>query len=226
MFIWEERITKYSFFVQPQINKDNDTIFGYEVLLRKEDNGSWHLPEDFTELSIKEQVKLLEKTVKSLKKNIGKDDRMISFNLNNDQANDPSTLDEIISLKKRIAQVALTIELTEALPLENVEEISDLLHQNDISLVIDDVGTGSNTYENIKDSLQYVDRIKFAMQNFRMSGHAELIPERLAFWVNQAKKYCLDMVIEGVEDSKDQILAKKYGIDIQQGYLYGKPAAV
>jgi FOG: EAL domain len=34
------------------------------------------------------------------------------------------------------------------------------------------------------------------------------------------------MVIEGVEDYKDQVLAKKYGIDIQQGYLYGKPALV
>ena len=44
--------TKYSFFVQPQVNKSTDTLVGYEVLLRKEDNGNWHLPEDFTELSI------------------------------------------------------------------------------------------------------------------------------------------------------------------------------
>lgn len=184
------------------------------------------MPDDFTELSIEEQVQLLEKTVKSLEKNTGKDDRMISFNLNCDQANDSTTLSEIISLKKRIAPVSLTIELTEAVSLDKVKELSALLHQNNISLVIDDVGTGSNTYENIKKSLPYVDRIKFAMQNFRMSGHAELIPRYLSFWVNQAEKYCLDMVIEGVEDYKDQVLAKKYGIDIQQGYLYGKPALV
>lgn len=151
---------------------------------------------------------------------------MISFNLNHDQTNDPTTIDEIISLKKRIAPVSLTIELTEAVPLDKVKELSSLLHQNSISLVIDDVGTGSNTYENVKTALPYVDRIKFAMQNFRMSGHADLIPKYLDFWVNQAEKYCLDMVIEGVEDYKDQILAKKYGIDIQQGYLYGKPAMV
>lgn len=169
---------------------------------------------------------MLEETVKSLEKNTGKDDRMISFNLNHDQTNDPTTIDEIISLKKRIAPVSLTIELTEAVPLDKVKELSSLLHQNSISLVIDDVGTGSNTYENIKLALPYVDRIKFAMQNFRMSGHSELIPKYLDFWVEQAKKYCLDMVIEGVEDYKDQVLAKKYGIDIQQGYLYGKPAMV
>jgi EAL domain-containing protein (putative c-di-GMP-specific phosphodiesterase class I) len=57
-----------------------------------------------------------------------------------------------------------------------------------------------------------------------MSGNADKIPEYLSFWVHQAKKYCLDMVLEGVEDSKDQILAQKYGINIQQGYLYGKPS--
>jgi len=59
-----------------------------------------------------------------------------------------------------------------------------------------------------------------------MEGNADKIPEYLAFWVQQAKKYSLDMILEGVEDAKDQLVAKKYGIDIQQGYLYGKPAAM
>ncbi|WP_225868720.1 hypothetical protein [Companilactobacillus kimchii] len=45
---------------------------------------------------------MLEETVKSLEKNTGKDDRMISFNLNHDQTNDPTTIDEIISLKKKL----------------------------------------------------------------------------------------------------------------------------
>lgn len=53
--------TNYSFFVQPQVNKSTDTLFGYEVLLRKEDHGNWHLPEDFTELSVEQQVDLVEK---------------------------------------------------------------------------------------------------------------------------------------------------------------------
>ncbi len=118
----------------------------------------------------------------------------------------------------------MTIELTEAMPLDKIKEFSLLLHQYDISLVIDDVGTGSNTFDNIKHSLPYVDKIKFAMQNLRMEGHAEKIPDYLSFWVQQAKKYCLDVVLEGVEDCKDQLLAQKFGIDIQQGYLYGKPA--
>ncbi|MFC6175279.1 EAL domain-containing protein [Companilactobacillus huachuanensis] len=218
--------TKYSFFVQSQVNKSNNSIFGYEVLLRKEDNGAWHLPQDFTELSIAEQVRLVEDTANAIKKSSGTTDKAISFNLNSKQADDPYTIGEIIALKKRIKPVVLNIELTEAMSLDKIKEFSLLLHQYDIPLVIDDVGTGSNTFDNIKHLLPYVDKIKLAMQNLRMSGKSDKIPEYVSFWVNQAEDYCLDMVLEGVEDGKDQVLAKKYGINIQQGYLYGKPAMI
>ena len=164
----------------------------------------------------------MKKTAEKLSKQNEKH-QAISFNLNKEQADDPLTLGAIIALKKRIDPIALTIEFTDAMPLSKVKEYSLILHQYDIALVIDDVGTGSNTFDNIKHSLPYVDRIKFAMQNLRMSGNADKIPEYLSFWVHQAREYCLDMVLEGVEDYKDQILAKKYGINIQQGYLYGKP---
>ncbi|KRK64018.1 diguanylate cyclase phosphodiesterase domain-containing protein [Companilactobacillus tucceti DSM 20183] len=151
---------------------------------------------------------------------------VIAFNLNNKQANDPLTIGAIITLKKRINPAALTIELTEAPTLSEIKDLSTMLHQYDIDLVIDDVGTGSNTYKNVKHLLPYVDQIKFAMQNLRMAGEAEKIPECLSFWVKQAKKYCLNMILEGVEDHSDQTLAEKFGINIQQGYLYGKPSLV
>lgn len=181
------------------------------------------MPEDFTELSIEDQVKLVEETASTIKHHLG-EDKVLSFNLNKEQAEDPLTLGEIIALKKRINPVSLVIELTEYMPLNQVKEYSLLLHQYGIALVIDDVGTGSNTFDNIKNALPYVDKIKFAMQNLRMDGNADMIPECLSFWVKQAEKYCLDMILEGVEDCKDQIMAKNFGIDIQQGYLYGKPA--
>lgn len=214
----------YRFFAQPQVDEKNKSIFGYELLLRTDDNGSWKLPEDFTAISIDEQANLLEKISHKLDTALHK--VVLAFNLNQKQANDPITLGSIIALKKRIDPAALTIELTEAPTLSEMKEISSLLHQYDIDVVLDDVGTGSNTYDNIKYLLPYVDQIKFAMQNLRMSGNASKIPECLAFWVDLADKYRLDIVLEGVEDKADQILAKKFGINIQQGYLYGKPALV
>jgi len=173
-----------------------------------------------------DQVTLVEETANAIKLNSGNNKVVLSFNLNREQANDPLALGAVISLKKRILPIALIIELTESMPLDQIKEFSLLLHQYGISLVIDDVGTGSNTFDNIKHLLPYVDKIKFAMQNLRMSGQADKIPDSLKFWVDQAKKFRLDLILEGVEDAKDQLLAKKYGIDIQQGYLYGKPAMV
>jgi len=183
------------------------------------------LPKDFTEISISDQVKLVEKTAALLKHQTG-ENRVIYFNLNNKQASDPVSLGEVIALKKRITPISLIIELTEAMPLSAVKEMSLLLHQYDIALVIDDVGTGSNTFDNIRYALPYVDKIKLAMQNLRVNVDDDKIPEYISFWVQQAEKYCLGMVLEGVEDFNDQVLAKKFGIDIQQGYLYGKPEMV
>ncbi|WP_125588457.1 EAL domain-containing protein [Companilactobacillus jidongensis] len=214
----------YKFFAQPQVNEENNSIFGYELLLRTDDNGSWKLPKDFTAISIADQTKLLEQI--AVKLNTALHDVVLAFNLNQKQANDPLTLGAIITLKKRIDPAALTIELTEAPTLSEMKEISTLLHQYNIDVVLDDVGTGSNTYDNVINLLPYVDQIKFAMQNLRMSGNAEEIPECLSFWVDMAQKYRLEIVLEGVEDKADQVLAKKFGISIQQGYLYGKPALI
>jgi len=217
----KEEIIIYKFFVQPQVDETDHSIYGYEVLLRKRQKDTWTLPTNFSEISLDDQAKLLEQTAAALKTSLT--NKVIAFNLNHDQIENPLTLGVIVALKKRINPSALTIELTDAPTLEEVQRYSILLHQNGMQLVLDDVGTGTNTYENIKDALPYVDQIKFAMQNLRMSGEANQIPELLAFWTKIARNYRLDMVLEGVEDQHDQALAAKFGIKIHQGYLYGKP---
>ncbi len=191
------------------------------MLLRKRQKDTWTLPNNFSEISMDEQATLLEETADTLKTSLT--NKVIAFNLNRDQIDNPFTIGTMVALKKRINPAALTIELTEAPTLDEIQKYSLLLHQYDMKLVLDDVGTGSNTYDNIKDLLPYVDQIKFAMQNLRMSGQANQIPEQLAFWTKIAQQYRLEMVLEGVETPQDQKLAAKYGIQINQGYLYGKP---
>lgn len=214
----------YQFFVQPQVNQNDQRVFGYEVLLRKQQNSSWVLPQKFTDISVADQAKLLEKTATAL--NTAATKQVLAFNLNNQQLRDPLTLGTIITLKKRIAPATLTIELTEAPTLDEIQKFSLALHQYDISLVLDDVGTGSNTYTNIQHLLPFVDEIKFAMQNFRMAGIAAKIPACLGFWAKIARQFRLNFILEGVEDAKDQELAKHFGITLHQGYLYGKPSLV
>ncbi|MGX9767126.1 EAL domain-containing protein [Lactiplantibacillus argentoratensis] len=185
-----------SFFFQPQVDHSHRAVFGYELLLRKEMNGHWAVPKSFTELSLDKQ------------------------------AEDDLMLGTIIYLKKRLNPAALTIELTECPSLNEIQKYSLFFHQHDIKLSIDDVGTGSNTFENIRHALPFVDQIKFAMQNLRMSGQAERIPHELAFWRDIAQSYHLEFILEGVEDQGDQKMAEQQGIEWHQGYYYGKPRLV
>ncbi|WCJ49342.1 EAL domain-containing protein [Lactiplantibacillus plantarum] len=170
----------YRFFVQPQVDHSHRAVFGYELLLRKEMNGHWAVPKSFTELSLDKQAELLEQLASQLQTKAT--NQVLALNLNRQQAEDDLMLGTIIYLKKRLNPAALTIELTECPSLNEIQKYSLFFHQHDIKLSIDDVGTGTNTFENIRHALPFVDQIKFAMQNLRMSGQAERIPHELAFW--------------------------------------------
>ncbi|HIW71073.1 MAG TPA: EAL domain-containing protein [Candidatus Levilactobacillus faecigallinarum] len=217
-------MSRYRFFVQPQIDQHSQQVIGYEALLRQHQDGGWILPRSFTAISVTDQVKLLEQTAARL--NIAATNQTIAFNLNNQQFRDPFALGAIITFKKRFANVHLSIELTEAPALAEITLFSTVLHQYDIKLVIDDVGTGSNTYGNIQHLLPFVDEIKFAMQNLRAEHNETQIPTELAFWSKIAQTYRMGMILEGVENASDQALAHRYGITLHQGYLYGKPSLV
>jgi len=207
--------------VQPQIDVRKHQVYGYETLLRKSEPEGWRVPTNFLALSIAEQAQLIEQAVHELGTNLSH--QFLAFNLNRAQFEQTDTLDTLLKLKSRIEPVRLAIELTEAPTLAQMRHYSEVLHQHDMKLDLDDVGTGSNTYTNIKDFLPYADKIKFAMQNLRMSGVPEKIPAQLDFWVKQAHQYNLTMILEGIEDEQDQALAAKYGVHIHQGYLYSKP---
>lgn len=218
----EKSLSNYCFFIQPQINSNTDNIVGYELLLRENILGQWVRPKNFTSISIESQLDMVENTL-SLIKYPKRDSLSLSFNINARQAIDPFTIGKIISFYKRISPVSLIIEFTERVPLNLMKKYCAFLHPYGIKLALDDVGTGSNTFENVEHILPYVDRVKFAIQNYRESTSKEKMLHDLNKWVEVVKKYRLGITLEGVESRQDQVLAKKLGISIHQGYLYGKP---
>lgn len=216
---------QYCFFVQPQITTETNKTIGYELLLRKRVDGAWRLPDDFHELTIAEQFELVEETISELNHPMN-EALYISVNIDAEQATDPLTLEKALILSEHIQPVNLVVELTEAVPLEIVKYLSLRLHQENIMLAIDDVGTGSNCVETVVSNLPFVDELKFAMQNFRADDTATEIDECLSFWKRMADENQVYFVLEGVEDQHDQDKARDYGVDFQQGYFYGKPVKV
>ena len=216
----------YRYFIQPQLDKFNNSLIGYEMLIRYRATADdrWTLPANFEAIPIDVQIDLLKATASELSLKIGS----VSINFNRKQFLNPDIAAAVIEAQAKLFPVKVIVEVTEEpgednYALEDMQKQIELIKSHGLQFSLDDVGTGINVYDHIKPLLGYAEEIKFAMQNLRMSGQANQIPEQLAFWTEIAQQYRLEMVLEGVETPQDQKLAAKYGIQINQGYLYGKP---
>lgn len=71
----------------------------------------------------------------------------------------------------------------------------------------------------------YLTQIKFSIVKCNKKNlNKETLRHFLSAWKQVAVDYHLDFIIEGIEDYETSDEMKKYGIDIQQGYYFGKPS--
>lgn len=217
----------YRYFIQPQLNKFTNSLVGYEMLIRKYDDEHWSLPQNFAAIPVDEQISLLKKTARRIGLKVGS----ISFNLNRRQFIDPQMEAELIDVQREIFPVKLIIEVTEEesdklVPEDKLLATARRYAQNGVQISLDDVGSGCNSYENIKPLLAYANEIKFAMQNFRNENKGSKIIDQLHFWKEIADKYHIRLVVEGTESAEEDQLLDRLNIPYRQGYFYGKPHLV
>lgn len=220
----EDLETMYRYFLQPQLDVLNNSLIGYEMLIRQRVDGKWVLPTDFESIPIDIQADLITRTAKKLMLKIGS----VSFNVNQSQFIEPTIAQAIIAAQRQIYPVNLVLEVTEEVTDQHVsnQQIIDQVHYFDehgIQLSLDDIGTGINTYEHLEPILSYASEIKFAMQNFRQEGREAEIPENLKFWKKIADQYKLRLILEGVENQDEADMADSLEISLCQGWFYGKP---
>jgi len=214
----------YRYFLQPQLDASNNSLIGYELLIRQKNDDKWTLPENFEAIPIAVQTDLIQRTAQKLLLKIGS----VSFNTNRTQFIDPDIAAAILAAQQSIYPIKLVVEVTEESTDAAITEqqLLDQIHffeQHGIELSLDDIGTGVNTYEHIKAFLPLASEIKFAMQNFRKEGRSEQTPEQLAFWQTIAEKHHLRLILEGVENQAEHDLANDIGVDFRQGWFYGRP---
>ncbi|MTV81799.1 EAL domain-containing protein [Secundilactobacillus folii] len=217
----------YRYFIQPQLNRFTNSLIGYEMLIRKYDDEHWKLPQNFAAIPVDEQVNLLKLTAKRIGLKVGS----ISFNLNRSQFIDQHMAEALIDAQHDIYPVKLIIEVTEESCDKDVARealVKSAKHytENGVQISLDDVGTGFNTYNNIKALLPYANEIKFAMQNFRRETREGEIVDQLQFWKEVASKYHIRLVVEGTENAEEDELLNQLDLPYRQGYFYGKPHLV
>ncbi|ANZ63573.1 hypothetical protein AYR62_05350 [Secundilactobacillus paracollinoides] len=215
----------YRYFVQPQVDRYQNSVVGYETLIREQcEDGHWQLPADFEAIPFETQLLSLRDVVATL----GKKVHFISVNLNRAQFTDSAVINALISFQQQVHPVRIVAELTEEVLItpQSSQEIlasAELLSLSGVQLSLDDVGTGENQLSRIQPLLPYTTEIKFAIQNFRHDGNDALIPSKLYEWNAIAKSYGLRLIVEGIETPQDEEILDRLNIVLRQGYFYGKP---
>lgn len=214
----------YRFFIQPQIDKINNSLIGYELLLKQKTDDGWRPPANFSDVPSHTLASVLISTTKLLSLKIGS----VSVNINRNQLMEKEVRDAIIEAQSILRPLRVVVELTEDVPnkpwsnSELIPLIQEFINYG-MDFSLDDCGTGVNQLEQITELVPLASEIKFAIQNFGEKLRDSEIEQKVVFWRNFSQQHKLRFILEGIEDERDDSLADALKIDLRQGYFYGKP---
>ncbi|HIF9083664.1 TPA: EAL domain-containing protein [Photobacterium damselae] len=227
-------------YYQPIIDSKNNTICGYEVLIRwKKPDNKIIEPLDFipeSELNglitpiTFQLISQVAKDIKSLQElNQGFSiNRYFSINVSATTLED----DELVRYIKAVLEEYnisgqyFALELTERTPIKNLENASRVcqaLNAIGIKIKIDDIGMGYNDVTilqklcatTIKVDKSFIDKIdKIEQKN---------LLECLVIFADRAE---VEIIAEGIEDKSQAETLNSIGIHYHQGFLYGKPQPI
>lgn len=148
----------------------------------------------------------------------------IAVNVSAKQFKNPLFVDEVefLLINSKISSQTLTIELTESLLAENIEEIANKmlrLKQKGVLFALDDFGTGYSSLSYLKHfPFDYVkiDR-SFVCDMLLDTSQASLVKAIIAM----AHSMGLKVIAEGVETEAQWEFLRLEGCDEAQGFLFG-----
>lgn len=222
---------------QPQINIEENSVDGSEVLLRwkHREYGSIapdvfiKLAEDtgiINELTLWVVAKACDDLEALIK--LGYENYNVSVNISGKDISGNNFLDNIKKVinKYDIPLSNLTFELTESVMVNDFHHLSQVMNELSsmgIQLAIDDYGTGYS-------SLLYISQLPFNEIKIDKSFVMNLADSKrdltiVRTTIEMAKSLGLKVVAEGIENKAIETLLKKYECHIVQGYYYQKPTA-
>lgn len=227
--------SQFEAFYQPIIELDNDSICGFEALLR------WRHPErgllapgEF--IDVAERTRhinaigdwMLEQACQHLRllKERSQTPLKIAVNMSPVQWSQPDLVPRIIGIveKNRVSPSELEIELTETCLMENLDRTLTALkalQSEGFSISVDDFGTGYSALGYLRELP--IDTLKIDrcfISELDTSADDSAIVQAI---ISMAKALKLKIVAEGVENITQLEILKGLGCDQAQGYYFSRP---
>ena len=215
-------------YLQPICNIDHK-IRGFETLSRVVQNGVCISPEDMVlrmerNNTISELDLFVLKELSEVMKTIDIEGEFVTVNLSAITLANNDVIDELIEYGEKIIAHGKYVyfEITETAKgdLNNIVVNSKALIARNIGVILDDYGSGYNTFgllgkieaKAVKISKEILDDLSDYRTYFMMVRLIKLFKEMGA-----------EVIIEGVERTEQINIIQKVGVDYMQGYLFGKP---
>lgn len=125
-----------------------------------------------------------------------------------------------------LARPGVVVEITEHLPLDQAPEVLPLLHRlrsGGAAIALDDTGCGFADADAV--AALRPDIVKLCITVIRGAGRDPSILPELAASVTGFRALGAQVLAEGVETAEQAAALAPMGIELAQGWLYGKPVA-
>ncbi|MFZ5177143.1 EAL domain-containing protein [Enterobacter kobei] len=220
-------------FVQPIFNTDGDAVIGCEILLRLKTRDGYITPGAYiNELEESEHInvitcKLLAEVTKYfLLENCELPEGFyFSLNIFAPQLSHPDIIRKILSFNAAFkGKASLVLEIVErgtlALDDSTMETMEELMSKG-IRFAIDDFGAGTS-------SLKYIEHVGFSTIKIDRAltlatGNKLIYAKVIDAIVTLSSRLGLSVTAEGIENSVQQELLHKAGVNAMQGYYLARP---
>lgn len=227
---------EFVLYYQPKVEIRTGRIVGVEALVRWNSPAGFVSPAEFiplaeeTGLIVPLGEWILEEACRQLKQWHQFDDASISmsYNLSVGQLADPNILQNLkgIIFKSGIDPQFLTIEITESLLIDNIDDKIDLLHdlkRIGVKLSIDDFGTGYSSFSYLRQLP--VDELKIDRSFISEITTYKESQALVAAIIFLAKSLNMETVAEGIEKREELKFLHQQKCDQFQGYLFSPPVS-
>lgn len=222
-------------YYQPKVNCIKNELYGAEALVRWNKDGRLILPMVFIQILEKENMIMdldyyvLKKACEDIKKwqNLDLDPVKVSVNFSVKHLECDDTVNNVIKIIEEVGidPKYIEIELTELTNIEDMKKTKKFirsLQENNISVSMDDFGSGYSSITLLKNLNYDIVKIdKALIDSLENNNKKDLIILRNI--ISMLKELEIDVVAEGVESKKQLDILRDCGCNIIQGYYYDKP---